>query len=85
MSRKSLLVSMEITTAGRLHSCRYNKRHPIKKGIKRLTIKTDGEPHHYCLACARVFMEASTTRLAEIRAEIEGLMSGGSAQSINPT
>jgi hypothetical protein len=53
MSRKSLLVTMEITAAGRAHNCRYNKRHRLEKGVKRLTIKSDGDEHHYCLACAK--------------------------------
>ena len=73
MPLKSLIVNMEITTAERGHNCRYNKSHRIAKGVKRLTVKSDGDPHNYCLACARAFLDASTSRLAAIRAEVESL------------
>lgn len=76
MSRKSLLVSMEITTAGRGHNCRYNKKHRIEKGVKRLTIKSDGNEHHYCLTCASTFITASSNRLAALRTEVEALAPG---------
>jgi len=74
MPLKSLLVSMELTTAGRAHDCRYNKRHRIEKGTPRLTIKVDGDDHHYCLVCAQAFTSSSTERLAAIRAEIDALV-----------
>lgn len=32
MARRSLIVSVEITTAGRAHDCRYNKNHRLEKG-----------------------------------------------------
>jgi hypothetical protein len=67
---------MEVTTAGRAHDCRYNKRHRILKGVRRLTIKIDGDEHHYCLTCAKVFMAASTARLAAISAEVDALAQG---------
>lgn len=73
MPLKSLLVSMEITTSGRAHDCRYNKNHRLVKGVKRLTIKSDGDEHHYCLACAKAFLTASTVKLAGLRAEVEAL------------
>jgi hypothetical protein len=28
------------------------------KGHRRLTIKSDGDEHHYCLACAKTFLAA---------------------------
>jgi hypothetical protein len=77
MSRKSLLVSMEITAAGRAHNCRYNKRHRLEKGVKRLTIKSDGDEHHYCLACAKAFLAASADRLAALRTEVDALTQPG--------
>ena len=76
MPLKSLIVSMAITTAERGHDCRYNKSHRITKGMKRLTITSDGKPHNYCLICARAFVEASTGRLAALRAEVEALTMG---------
>jgi hypothetical protein len=73
MSGKSLLVSMEITTAGRAHNCRYNKRHRIEKGVSRLTVKSDGDEHHYCIACARTFMAGSLERLRSLQVQVEAL------------
>jgi hypothetical protein len=60
---KSLIVSMTWTHAGRAHDCRYNKNHRIEKGQRRLTIKSDGDEHHYCVACAKTFLAADIKRL----------------------
>jgi hypothetical protein len=73
MSRKSLLVSMSITTAGRGHNCRYNKKHRIEKDDRRLTIKVGRDERNYCLACAKVFMADSLARLQAMSAEVDAL------------
>lgn len=72
---KSLIVSMEITTAGRAHDCRYNKNHRLEKGVRRLTIRSDGDEHHYCLACAKTFLVKDIERLQVLLAEVG--LSGG--------
>jgi hypothetical protein len=72
---KSVVVSMEITTAGRAHDCRYNKNHRLEKGMSRLTIKEDGDEHHYCLPCARTFLLQGAERLRTLLAEVERLLS----------
>jgi len=72
---KSVLVSMEITVAGRAHDCRYNKNHRLEKGASRLTIREDGDEHHYCLPCARTFVLQGTERLGVLLAEIDRLLS----------
>jgi hypothetical protein len=54
---------MEWTQAARAHDCRYNKNHRLEKGYRRLTIKSDGDEHHYCLACAKTFLAADIKRL----------------------
>lgn len=66
---KSLIVSMEITAAGRAHNCRQSGNHRIEKGMKRLTIKSDGDEHHYCLACAKTFLAKDIERLQALLAE----------------
>ncbi len=71
---KSVVVSMEITVAGRAHDCRYNKNHRLEKGVSRLTIKEDGDEHHYCLTCAKVFLQQGTTRLQSLSEEVERLL-----------
>lgn len=75
MARKSLLVRMEITTAARAHDCRYNNKHRIAKGDKRLTVKVDRSDHHYCLACAKLFFEDSCARLLAMKNEVDKLAS----------
>lgn len=70
---RSLIVSMEITVAGRAHNCRQSDGHRIEKGMKRLTVKSNGDQHHYCLACARTFLAKDVERLQALRAEIEAI------------
>ncbi len=60
---RSLIVSMEWTQAGRAHDCRSNKNHQLEKSHRRLTIKSDGDEHHYCVACAKTFLAADIKRL----------------------
>jgi hypothetical protein len=73
---KSLIVSMEFTIAGNSHNCRHNDGHRITKGTKRLTVKTDDGPHHYCLACATTFLARDLERLSALLAEAEVGKSG---------
>ena len=68
---RSLIVSMEITVAGSSHNCRNNDGHRIAKGLKRLTIKSDGDRHHYCLACAKGFLVKDAERLQVLLAKVE--------------
>lgn len=70
MGYKSLIVSMAITSAGRAHNCRYNKKHRLEKGSKRLTIKSNGDEHHYCIACARIFLLKDIDRLNLLLADV---------------
>lgn len=67
---KSLIVNMEFTTAGNSHNCRHNDSHRITKGTKRLTIKTDDGPQHYCLACAKSFIARDLERLQNLLTEV---------------
>jgi len=76
MGYKSLIVSMEITTAGRAHNCRYNKTHRFEKGDRRLTVKCDGEDHHYCLGCGKTFLVKSLERLQVHLKEVEAALGG---------
>ena len=78
---KSLIVSMEITAAARAHNCRHNKDHRIEKGVKRLAIKSGGDKHHYCLACAKSFLLKDAERLQALLLEVDPLSSGKTLQS----
>lgn len=70
---RSLIVSMEITEAGRGHNCRQSSQHRIEKGMKRLTVKSDGDSHHYCIACAKAFLGKDLERLRGLLAEVEAV------------
>lgn len=71
---KSLLVSMEITVAGRAHNCRFNDEHRIQKGQSRLSVKVDGDEHHYCLACAHSFLLRDMDRLQDFLSAVNRLL-----------
>ena len=71
MAHRSLILSMEVTTVARAHECRYNKKHALRMGDRRLTIFSDGEKHNYCLECARVFLENDIKRLQTLLAEVQ--------------
>jgi hypothetical protein len=68
---KSLIVSMEWTEVARAHDCRNNKNHRLEKGQRRLTIKSDGDEHHYCVACAKTFLAADIRRLQALLAQAD--------------
>jgi hypothetical protein len=69
---RSLIVSMEWTQAGRAHDCRFNGNHRIQKGQRRLTIRADGEEHHYCVGCAKSFLAADIKRLENLLEQADG-------------
>lgn len=73
---RSLIVSMAVTVAGRAHNCRQSDRHRIEKGMKRLTVKSDGDEHHYCLACAKGFLAKDSERLQALGTEIDTAIAG---------
>jgi len=70
---KSLILNVAITTAGNSHNCRFNKSHRIMKGMKRLTVRVDGDNHNYCLGCGTRFLETDIGRLQTVLAEVKAL------------
>ena len=54
---------MKVTTVGRAHGYRYNKRHHLQKGMPRLILKSNGEERHCCRSCARPFLTQGVARL----------------------
>lgn len=67
---KSLLKTINITTAGKAHNCRANKSHKIVKGDKRLTIKEGQSVCNYCIDCGRHFVGLSMDKLKLLSEEI---------------
>jgi hypothetical protein len=78
---RSVLLSLSVTVAGRAHQCRFNETHRIVKGDRRLTIKADGEEHHYCLACGRKMIGLGLERLHDFEAAIAEPLSVQGEQS----
>jgi hypothetical protein len=76
---KSLVTTMRVTTAGNSHNCRNNEKHRIEKGTKRLTVDPDGDKHHYCLDCAKTFLEKDI----EMMQGIFSFINGGAPQGID--
>ena len=68
---------MAVTTAGNSHNCRFNKSHRIQKGMKRLTIKVDGDDHNYCLSCGRQFIATGIQRLQTLLAAVNSVSAQG--------
>lgn len=62
---------MEMTTVLRTHSCRYNSKHRLEKGMRRLTIKEGRYERHYCLSCAKIFLKQGLDRIQVLLTEIE--------------
>lgn len=73
------MLSMEVTTAARAHNCRQSNQHRIAKGMKRLTIKVDGDSHHYCLTCASSFLAKDLHRMQSLLAEVKQYATSASA------
>ncbi len=42
-----------------------------EKGDHRLTIKSDGDEHHYCVGCAKTFLAADIKRLQALLEKAE--------------
>ena len=66
MPFKSLTKNISIDTALRSHKCRYNKNHQITAGTKRLKVKEGRSETHYCIDCAKRFLEVDINKLNEI-------------------
>jgi len=66
MSFKSLTKRISVDTARRSHQCRYNKKHTITAGAKRLKIVEGRSAQHYCLDCAKRFLNTDIEKLKDI-------------------
>src|SRR3569832_638021 len=67
MAIKSLVVRVEVDTAGRAHNCQANTKHRIKKGDKHQKEHKNKSRNHYCRACAETIIARDITKLAALR------------------
>jgi len=68
---KSLLLPLSVDQALKRHTCQHNSRHVIEKGDLRLKIAVGRSREHYCLTCARKFLNQAIEQLQEIAAKFE--------------
>ena len=67
---KSLTKTMTVDYALHSHRCRFNKRHAIAKGDKRLTVKEGRSEMRYCVECAKKFLRTGIDKLNTILSEL---------------
>lgn len=60
---KSLVKNISVDEASRSHKCRYNKKHAILRGNKRLKVVEGRAEYHYCVECAKKFIDSGIAKL----------------------
>lgn len=68
--QKSLIKRILIDTALKSHNCRYNKKHHIACGDKRLKVIEGRSRLHYCVECAKKFLGDDIEKLKNILSEL---------------
>ena len=63
---KSLIKRMLVDVALKPHKCRWNKRHHIAAGDKRLKVIEGRSKLHYCTECAKKFLGTGIEDLSNI-------------------
>ncbi len=71
MATKSLVKSAQITVVGAAHNCKANKRHRLKKGDIRLTVKEGQSTSHYCVCCGLKILDRSIKKLTSLQTDIK--------------
>lgn len=80
-ARKSVLLRMEVRSAGKRCTCQHNKNHVILKGEPRFVVQEPGpasREYGYCTACAVEMLDLAADRLAQLRGQV-GLTPGSGA------
>ncbi len=72
MPQKSLTKTVYIDSASRAHNCRFNKRHRISRGDRRLVVKEGRTEIHYCVECAKRFLRTDICKLTDLLSFFEG-------------
>lgn len=70
MPFKSLTKRISVGVAKHTHKCRYNKRHAVVAGAKRLKVVEGRSAQHYCSDCAKRFLEVDIIKLTSIREQL---------------
>lgn len=67
MATKSLVIHVEVDTAGKAHNCQASAKHRIEKGDVRLKVRNGRSWDHYCLACAQNIIGRDIQKLTELQ------------------
>ena len=68
---KSFIKTLSIDTAQKSHSCKHNGKHIISKGNKRLKLKVNRTYEHFCIICAKDFIQNDINKLKTLLQELE--------------
>jgi hypothetical protein len=64
---KSLIVRVQIDTAGKAHNCQGNAGHRVEKGELRLKVRNGRSWNHYCRSCGEIIIDRDIQKLADLR------------------
>lgn len=67
MAIKSLVVRVQVDTAGKAHNCQANAKHRIEKGDVRLKVRNGRSWDHYCRACAETIIARDIAKLTALQ------------------
>lgn len=67
MAIKSLVVRVQVDTAGKAHNCQANAKHRIEKGDVRLKVRNGRSWDHYCRACAMTIIARDISKLTALQ------------------
>jgi hypothetical protein len=67
---KSVTKNIAVSTALRTHRCRFNKRHLIAMGDKRLQVKEGRSEMNYCTECGKKAIQAGIAKLNSVLSEL---------------
>jgi hypothetical protein len=68
---KSLVLPLSVDQALKRHVCQNNNKHVIAKGDLRLKVAVGRSYEHYCVNCAKKFINQAIERLQEITRRFE--------------
>ena len=72
MAHKSVLQNVCIDEAGKAHDCQHNNKHRLAKGDRRLRVKKDRTPEHFCAECALGIIDRDIKKLQLLAQQLRG-------------
>lgn len=69
---KSFVAKLSIDNALSSHNCQHNSAHRIHKGDARLKVRVERSDEHYCLTCAKQFLEMDVEKLQALLRQMSG-------------